>query len=100
MAQPAFKRVEQLFHQAVALEPAERSSFLHAACAGDADLRAAVEELLRHHTAGKDTDNFLVSPLSQPENMLDSQAPTMLAHGPVSQPPSSAPLPHVPGYLI
>jgi serine/threonine protein kinase/WD40 repeat protein len=72
MPRPAFKRVEELFHQAVALGPAERPGFLETACAGDAALRAAVEELLEHDEEGKHTDSFLVSPLARAAEALRS----------------------------
>jgi hypothetical protein len=47
MAEPSPQRVEDLFHRAVDLEPPRRAAFLNEHCAGDADLRAALEELLR-----------------------------------------------------
>jgi len=40
-------RVKQLVDQALAREPSARETFLADACAGDADLRAEVESLLR-----------------------------------------------------
>ena len=43
-----------LDHQAVDLEPRARAAFLDTACAGDTELRAAVDGLLRHD-AGRDT---------------------------------------------
>ena len=47
MAEPSPRRVEELFDQAVDLDPARLTTFLDEQCAGDADLRAAVEELLQ-----------------------------------------------------
>ncbi len=41
-----FRRVRELFEQAAALEGADRAAFLDRACAGDAPLRAEVEQLL------------------------------------------------------
>ncbi len=38
--------IEQIFEEALALEPTERAAFLHEACKNDLQLRAAVEELL------------------------------------------------------
>jgi len=55
--------VEELFHQTVALHPDQRADFLDEACGSDRELRAAVEELLRHDNDGIDTEHFLVSPL-------------------------------------
>ena len=52
---------ERLFHAAVELtDPAERARFLDAACGGDAELRDAIESLLRHDEA---TGDFLSDPL-------------------------------------
>jgi WD40 repeat protein/predicted Ser/Thr protein kinase len=60
------ERVWALFDQAVERPPGERASFLDAACAGDAGLRAEVESLLAHDPSssqGEDTEAFLKSPL-------------------------------------
>src|SRR6516225_7188313 len=38
---------EEIFHQALALSPEERATYLEQACAADPPLRAAVEALLR-----------------------------------------------------
>jgi serine/threonine protein kinase len=83
MPRPAWKRVEELFHQAVELPPGERAAFLDRACAGDADLRAAVEELLRHDR-DDDTARFLPSPVARPAAAA-RQAER---------------LPHIPGYVL
>src|ERR1700742_1933005 len=40
-------RLEELFEQTSELSPIDRSAFLTAACEGDAELRQAVERLLR-----------------------------------------------------
>jgi hypothetical protein len=40
---------ETLFHEALAKPPAERAAFLDTACAGQPELRAAVEALLAAH---------------------------------------------------
>src|SRR5262245_46421740 len=42
---------ESLFHEALARPPDERAAFLEAACAGQPQLRAAVEALLAAHAA-------------------------------------------------
>jgi len=44
-----WQRIKQLLGEALALEGAERSSFLDRECAGDADLRREVESLLSSH---------------------------------------------------
>ena len=46
MPKPPLWRLEELFHQAVALGPGNRPGFLDTAFAGDAQLRAAVERVL------------------------------------------------------
>ncbi|MEZ6127499.1 MAG: serine/threonine protein kinase [Planctomycetaceae bacterium] len=49
MAAPDHQRVRELFHDAVALPADRRPAFLDRACADDAELRAAVDRLLKHH---------------------------------------------------
>ena len=46
MTPDRLKRIEGLFHQALAWERGQREAFLDEACAGDADLRAEVASLL------------------------------------------------------
>ncbi|MDA8020542.1 MAG: serine/threonine-protein kinase [Thermoanaerobaculia bacterium] len=41
-----WSRLRQLFEQSIELEPGERAEFLDSACAGDGELRAAVEQLI------------------------------------------------------
>jgi hypothetical protein len=60
---------EPLFHQALALPPAERAAFLEAACAGRPGLREAVEALLAAHEAPG-------HPLDQPAAPPPELAPT------------------------
>lgn len=43
-----FARLEQLFHQALALPPAMRADFLAAACGADAALRTTLQDMLRY----------------------------------------------------
>src|SRR3984957_15790003 len=78
MPRPALKQIEQLFHEALALPPEERLAFLETACAGNPDLRAAVDELLRHDDTGVPTDNFLVSPVTQAAAQLRPEAPPLV----------------------
>lgn len=47
MSESYLARVDALFDQALALEASDRSAFLDGQCAGQPDLRADVEELLR-----------------------------------------------------
>ncbi|HEX6307495.1 MAG TPA: protein kinase [Longimicrobiales bacterium] len=54
-----WRRIEPILDEAFDLEPAQRASFVDRACAGDAELRAAVEALLR---ADEEAGGFLESP--------------------------------------
>src|SRR3954447_18598544 len=51
---PPADRVEQIFTEAIAKPPEQRSAFLDQACAGDAALRERVAELLSVHDAAGD----------------------------------------------
>jgi WD40 repeat protein len=81
MAEPSLQRIEELFHRAVDLEPPQRAAFLDAQCGGDADLRAAVEELLQLHSTAQADESLLRSPLarSRPKTLapLPSPLPTI-----------------------
>ncbi len=44
-----WEKLDDLFHAALALEPAERAVFLDEVCAGDDVLRKEVEALLAAH---------------------------------------------------
>lgn len=65
MRKPSLERVEVLFHQAADLAPEQRSTFLEAHCAGDTELRAAVEELLKYDAPAAAGESFLASPVSR-----------------------------------
>jgi len=65
MAEPSPRRVEELFDQAVDLEPTRRAAFLDEQCAGDAELRAAVEDLLQLDSKAQAAESFLRSPLAK-----------------------------------
>jgi WD40 repeat protein len=96
MSDPAFKHMEELFHQVVPLSPTERAAFLDAACAGDPDLRAAIESLLRHDKA----DPFLTSPVAHEADRARENLPT-LPRPRSPQATAAAPaLPSVPGYEL
>ena len=64
MAEPSPRRVEELFDQAIDLDPARLPTFLDEQCAGDADLRAAVEELLDLDRRAGEADTLLRSPVA------------------------------------
>jgi len=55
---PLIERQREIFLKALEKSsPAERAAFLDGACANDAALRAEVELLLKHHTAGSFLEN-------------------------------------------
>jgi WD40 repeat protein len=62
MQEPSPEIVEALFQQAADLEPARRGAFLDEHCAGDPELRAAVEELLHFDAKARAAPDFLPSP--------------------------------------
>jgi eukaryotic-like serine/threonine-protein kinase len=62
MPEPTPESVERLFQQAADVDPARRGAFLDEQCAGDLDLRAAVEELLQFDAAAQSSPDFLQSP--------------------------------------
>jgi serine/threonine protein kinase len=66
-----WQQIEDVFHAALQHAPDERDSFLAAACAADADLRAQVDALLRAH--------------GRNENPLDSPALELAAGLPVGE---------------
>jgi serine/threonine protein kinase/WD40 repeat protein len=75
MARPPLQRIEELFHRAADLEPQARAAFLDQECAGDGDLRAAVEELLRHDDSRDKTEAFIVSPIERGQRVTLLAAP-------------------------
>jgi WD40 repeat protein/predicted Ser/Thr protein kinase len=62
MPEPLPETVEALFREAIDLDPEQRRSFLDERCAGDAGLRAAVEELLHFDEKAQSAPDFLRSP--------------------------------------
>ena len=100
MPQPDFRRLEEIFHQATALDPGQRPAFLQEACAGDADLLAALQELLKHDQAGVGSDTFFQSPLASQAQRLRPLAktqPDVLQIETESMPPA---LPHIAGFEV
>src|SRR6202453_4081768 len=62
MPEPSPEAVEALFQQAVDLASEQRGAFLDEQCAGDPDLRAAVEELLQFDAKAQREPDFCRSP--------------------------------------
>jgi serine/threonine protein kinase len=83
---------DTLFHEALARPPAERAAFLEAACAGQPQLRAAVEALLAAHER---SGHVLDQPLQAPCQSADpAQAPDRPpATGADTPDPAAAPAP-------
>src|SRR5215213_3987630 len=73
------QRVEQLFHEALALEPSARAGFLAAACATDPGLLADVTELISaHERAGSFIDSPACHRLDFDDDLSDSLIGTSL----------------------
>jgi serine/threonine protein kinase len=70
MNEECWQRVEDLFHETLGLDPAQRSAFLEQACGQDAELRAEVEALLVHDDRAQER-GFLAAASDDP-NMPDS----------------------------
>ncbi len=49
-------QIEEIFHQALQREPAEREAFVRQACRDDSDLRRQVVSLLENHDDGDSLD--------------------------------------------
>src|SRR5262249_51186605 len=79
MAEPSPEAVEALFQQVVDLVPERRDSFLDEQCAGDPDLRAAVEELLQFDAKAQGMPDFLHSPAAEVRSALPLRAAGMAA---------------------
>lgn len=61
MSRSRSEQIEQVFHDALQVEPGQRDAFLTTACGGDASLLAEVRALLNAHDSA---DGFLAAPLS------------------------------------
>jgi serine/threonine protein kinase/tetratricopeptide (TPR) repeat protein len=70
-----WRRLEELFHQAADLPPAERSVLLDQACAGDTRLRRELESLLAADTA---QDDLLQSAIDQAAGELQESKTSSL----------------------
>jgi eukaryotic-like serine/threonine-protein kinase len=71
--------VKALFLQALDLESDRRCAFLDEQCAGDADLRAAVEELLQCDAKAQSSPDFLQSPAADARAILSAAEPAVPA---------------------
>ncbi|HWQ31686.1 MAG TPA: protein kinase [Blastocatellia bacterium] len=73
MTPERYKRIGELFDEALELAPAERASFLQQACGEDAGLCAEVERLLAHHP---ESEEFLSRPAMEVAATLLAQKQT------------------------
>jgi len=78
MTAQTWERVKEILHQAMQIDPAQRSRFLDEACSSDAELRAEVESLLRAEDSI--ASSFLQSPLL-PQADQDFEPADTLAPG-------------------
>src|SRR6185295_5255947 len=70
--EPDLKKIQELFHGALRLEPVARSAFLVEACGSDSELLAEVQSLISAHER---EGSFIDSPAGQPvAEMLASVA--------------------------
>ncbi len=74
MTPETYQRIGILFDEALERAPAERADWLRQACGADAELRAAVEELLAHH---HEAEEFLDQPAMQLAANMLTQPPTV-----------------------
>ncbi|MHB1560438.1 MAG: protein kinase domain-containing protein [Isosphaeraceae bacterium] len=70
MPEPSPESVEALFHQVSDLDPIHRVAFLDERCAGDPELRAAVEELLRFDAMARAGTDVLRGPIAEVRAIL------------------------------
>src|SRR5438874_2228654 len=61
MTPERWRKIEEVLHQALELEPDQRAVFLDEVCSGDPDLRSEVESLI---SLDEQAQNFLASPVS------------------------------------
>lgn len=59
MTPERWQQIDRLFHEALALDPAQRTRFLAGACAGDESLRREIETLLSSH---EESESFIETP--------------------------------------
>jgi serine/threonine protein kinase/WD40 repeat protein len=97
MSDLPLERIEGLFHRAVELNPEQRAAFLEIECAGNPELKVAVETLLKHDQPTKLATDFLASPIQRNAALSD----TALRPGPAdfrNAPGQSSPV--IPGYEV
>lgn len=71
MSDPRWQRIEEVFHQAADLDPAQRGDFLAIACTGDEELRREVETLLANDDG---QDNLVEAAVSKAVEALPAES--------------------------
>ena len=79
MMDPRWNRAKQVFHEALEKTGPQRTSFVAAACGGDAELRAQVDALLRAHD---EAGGFLASPTRPGDEAASTAAAGLAAAAP------------------
>jgi serine/threonine protein kinase/WD40 repeat protein len=100
MSNQDLKKVEQLFHQAVELDPAQRLAFLDKECSGKPDLRRAVERLLEHDREDEHGDSLLTSPIIRKDTTPNFDEAGNTATFGVAAPPAVPEEDAIPGYRL
>ncbi len=77
MSEPSPEVVEALFQEALDLGPEQRRAFLDRQCAGDPDLRSAVEELLHFDAKAQGATEFMRGPVAEARDALVSMELTV-----------------------
>jgi len=72
MSKDQRRRIDELFHSALARDPAKRETWLAAACEGDDELRRNVEDLLKNGGGG---DAMPSQPRWSPRETLNDSQP-------------------------
>ena len=69
------QQVEEIFHEALQRDPAERDAFLRQACRDDSGLRREVASLLAHHSAERQSESWAAAAAAQLVNWSTSLQP-------------------------
>jgi len=69
------QQVEEIFHEALQRDPAERDAFLRQACRDDSGLRREVASLLAHHSAERQSESWAAAAAAQLVNSSTSLQP-------------------------
>jgi serine/threonine protein kinase len=60
-----WQQVEEIFHEALQRDPAERETYLRQACRDDSGLRREVASLLAHHSADRQSESWAAAAAAQ-----------------------------------